>query len=133
MLTEWSSHAGKTTSNDWGEERAAPVQLNHRSPIYWVGPKEANQGASPSVTQSKSPRQVQVAGQLLDLMHHVAQASGLSPNEAWSDAAQSWIAQRQCDMQELASPNGRELATAVKRVWSTIDEQLRDLREDKVR
>jgi hypothetical protein len=41
---------------------------------------------------------------------------------------QTWLAQRQQDMRELASPAGRTLALAVRQVWETIDEQLRDLR-----
>ena len=124
---------GISAQNSGDEKNARVMQLNHQSPIFWEKPQGASVGLSRRTSQPKSPHQVQVAGRLLDLMHHVAQASGLSENEAWSNAAQTWIAQRQHDMQELASPAGRELARAVQHVWSTIDEQMRDLRNEKPR
>jgi hypothetical protein len=84
--------------------------------------------ASPFVRPPQPPRRVAVAPDLAALMHDLAADSGLSEAEAWSEAAQTWIAQRQ-HMAELASPTGRELAAAVQRVWTTIDDQMRELRE----
>ena len=110
----------------------APVLLNRASPALWVGPGLGAQAAPPTMpTQPKATRHVEVATHVVDLMQRVAQASGISANDAWTEAAQHWIAQRQQDVQELATPAGRELAHAVRHTWATIDDQLRDLHEAK--
>lgn len=74
-------------------------------------------------------RQVSVPSTIAHAMESFARDSGISENDAWTDAAQAWIIQRQRDKEELESPNGRELAQVVTQVWSRIDEQLHDIRK----
>lgn len=69
-----------------------------------------------------------VPASLREMMTSLAQASGISETEAWAEAAQYWIAQRQHDLRDLATPAGCELARTVRHIWQRIDDQLRDLR-----
>jgi hypothetical protein len=69
-----------------------------------------------------------VSSTLREMMTSLAQASGITETEAWAEAAQHWIAQRQQDLRDLATPAGRELAHTVRHIWQRIDDQLRDLR-----
>ncbi|SRR5579875_1620090 len=102
------------------------MPLNDQSPILWTGPQpEAHPMSPPAPAQ----RHITVAADLADAMDDLAEASGLSAGEAWSEAAQVWIAQRRHDMQELTSPAGRELSQAVQRVWNIIDAQMLELRD----
>ncbi len=104
-----------------------PVLLNQQHVAFWVGPRAAGRG-TPTPPQPKAPRQVQVANAVVELMGRFAEARGISATDAWAEAAQHWIAQRQRDVQDLASPKGRALANAVQRSWDTIDDQLTELR-----
>jgi len=123
LLLQYDIHKAPTegdAKNAW----PAPMLLSTQSPVLWVGPMGA-----PSSTPPPEPRRrVPVALEIAERMAEVAAASGLNEHEAWSEAAQTWIAQRQHDMHELATPDGRALAHAVQRVWTTIDDQMRDLR-----
>jgi hypothetical protein len=105
----------------------APVLLNQHSPAFWVGPRTED-GSIPDAPQPKLARHVRVAGQVMELMGRFAESRGIRPDEAWTEAAHNWIAQRQWDVRDLATPAGRELALAVGRSWDIVDAQLADLR-----
>lgn len=125
LLLQYDIHKAPAEGGDAKNAWPAPMALNTQSPVLWVGPL-----AQVPVTPPPPParRQVPVAPDLADQMAAVAAASGLNTDEAWSEAAQTWIAQRQQDMRELTTPDGRALARAVQRVWTTIDDQMSDLR-----
>ena len=100
------------------------VLLNEHQPTFWVGAR----AAADHKRRPKSPRQVQVASQVMDMMGRFAESRGISVNDAWTEAAHHWIAQRQQDVQDLTTPTGRKLAHAVQQSWTTIDAQLAELR-----
>lgn len=120
---------GKPESIESNEKNSivSGVQLDVQSPVLWVGPP-----SQPRHTPKpeRMPHRVKISAGLLDAMEGIAAASGLSEGEAWAEAAEAWILQRQNDLDDLASPAGREIARVVQHVWSTIDDQLRDLRND---
>jgi hypothetical protein len=83
---------------------------------------------SPKTTNNT--RQVNVPSPIMHAMESFARDSGITESDAWADAAQAWLIQRQRDKEELESPNGRELAQVVTQIWSRIDEQLKDIRKE---
>lgn len=98
----------------------APIVLNRDSPMLWMAPR-------PPATPPPA-RPVPIAERVWRGMEEVAAACGITEIEAWTEAAQTWIVQRQRDMEELASPAGQALSSAVRHVWSVIDDQMGDLR-----
>jgi hypothetical protein len=128
LLLECDLHKSPAETRQAKNALPTAMPLNTQSPILWVGPGTAVHH-TPIPIQPRPQRQVAIATDLADLMEDMAQASGLNAGEAWSEAARAWIVQRQHDMQELASPAGRELSLTVQRVWTTIDAQMLDLRE----
>ncbi len=107
----------------------ATIALNRREPVLWVNPHHPAFSFAPSQEkQPAAPGHTTVAPQTCRALEDLAQACGISATDAWTEAAHLWIAQRQRDVVELATPAGRELSRAVSRVWSVIDEQLRELR-----
>lgn len=123
LVLEYDIHKAPDDAGNTKNALPQPMALNTQSPVLWVGSSMA------PVRPPLPPRRVGVAPELAEMMHDLAEESGLSEAEAWSEAAHTWIAQRQHDMVELASPPGRALAAAVQRVWTTIDDQMRELRE----
>jgi hypothetical protein len=123
LLMQYDIHKAPAEGSEAKNAWPAPMLPNTQSPVLWVGPAEAMRPSPP-----EPRRQVPVAPEIAGRMAEVAAASGLDEHEAWSEAAETWIAQRQHDMLELATPDGRTLARAVQRVWTTIDEQMGELR-----
>jgi hypothetical protein len=108
-----------------------PVFLNRHSPVAWINPTTIKPTPLPHLPkreQTQLSEPVNVSPSIHEAMEQVARSCGISINEAWSDAAQAWMIQRQRDMDELATPDGQELAGNVRRVWSLIDKQLQELR-----
>ena len=99
-----------------------PIQLNRGSTVFWAAPE-------PPV--ARPARRVGIAAPVMHMMEVVADACGITEVDAWTEAAHAWMVQRQCDMADLATPNGQELALQVRRIWSTIDEQMGDIRGQK--
>jgi hypothetical protein len=124
LVLHYDIHKAPDDADNGKNTLPQALALNTQSPVLWVG----SGTEVPSRRASLPPRRVGIAPELADRMHDLAAESGLSEAEAWSEAAQTWIAQRQHDMLELASPVGRTLAAAVQRVWLTIDDQMRELR-----
>ncbi|MBA3826181.1 MAG: hypothetical protein H0X24_20060 [Ktedonobacterales bacterium] len=104
----------------------APVLLNQHNAAFWVGPRPAK--GTPPARQPKTPPQVRVTNHVSELLERFASARGVSENTPWQESARHWVAQRQQDVQDLATPTGRELANAVQRSWDAIDTQLAELR-----
>ncbi len=102
---------------------STPIALSTRSALLWSATRPTPRGLD-----GKSPVMVRVASRVKQIMDDVATAWGITEVDAWSDAAMLWVAQRQRDMEELSSPAGETLASAVRQIWSVIDEQMSDIR-----
>jgi hypothetical protein len=112
------------------EKNPMPTQvaLNERVPMLWVNPARHQRTAAVAAPL----HQMGVVAATQQALAAVAAACGISASDAWTEAANLWIAQRQRDMEELATPSGQALAGTVMRVWSVIDDQMRELRGEAV-
>lgn len=82
-----------------------------------------------TLPHAKPERQVRVARSVLERMEQVATACGISPSEAWTEAASTWVSQRQRDMDELETPSAKLIKQSMHRIWNVIDAQMSELRE----
>ena len=115
----------KPTGARLGQKNPLPDQivLNANRPTLWVNPAHQRQAAPPPAAY-----QAGVAPALQQAVADIAAACGINAGDAWTEAAHLWLAQRQRDMDDLATPSGQALAATVSRTWSVIDEQMRELR-----
>ena len=103
-----------------------PVVRDVQPPQHWRRSINATRGRVPLQFPVKPAG---VAPAMAAAVAALAESCGMSDGQAWTEAAQLWMMQRQRDVEELASPTGQEFARRVQHTWSVIDEQMDAIRD----